>query len=88
MKARPKPKKISFIKLTKNQNKIENKTSNQNKNKVKKSIRVLNNDLLLINSPRNNDSLLEVSEKFRQKYLPKIQASQFFSLIGILLRED
>ena len=42
----------------------------------------------VINSPRNNDSLLEVSEIFRQKYLPKIQASQFFSLIGILLRED
>ena len=71
MKTRPKPKKISFIKLTKNHNKIENKTSNQNKNKVKKSSRVLNNDLLLINSPRNN--FIPSTSKYNEKLLNKIK---------------
>jgi hypothetical protein len=71
MKTRPKPKKISFIKLTKNQNKIENKASNQNKNKVKKSSRVLNSDLLLINSPRNN--FIPSTSKYNDKLLNKIK---------------
>lgn len=42
----------------------------------------------VINSPRNNDSLLAISEKFRQKYSPKIQASQFFSLMGNLFQDN
>ena len=41
----------------------------------------------VLKSPRNNSSLLTISEKYQQKYTPKAQASQFLSLMEGLLRE-
>ena len=49
MKTHPKPKKISYIKLTTTINKTENKITTKKVNKTKKSNTVLNNDLLFIN---------------------------------------
>ena len=53
MKNRPKPKKISFIKLTTNTNKTESKLNNKKNNKTKKSNTLLNDKTLFINSPKN-----------------------------------
>ena len=71
MKTRPKPKKISFIKLTTKSNKTENKLNNKNKNKAKKSSRALNKELLFINSPKNN--FIPSTSKYNDKLLNKIK---------------
>ena len=71
MKTRPKPKKISFIKLATNTNKNENKNNNKKVNKTKKYNTVLNNDLLFINSPRNN--FIPSTTKYNEKLLNKIK---------------
>lgn len=42
----------------------------------------------VLNSPRDKSSLLAISERYQQKYTPKVQANQFFSLIDSLLREE
>ena len=41
----------------------------------------------VLNSPRNNPSLIDISERYLKKYTPKAQASQFVSLMERLSRE-
>ena len=41
----------------------------------------------VLNSPRNTASLLAISDKYRQKYAPKVQASLFLSLMESLTRK-
>ena len=55
MKTRPKPKKISFIKLNtnSNNNKNDNKPNDKKDNKNKKHNAVLSNNFLFLNSPKN-----------------------------------
>ena len=80
MKTRPKPKKISFIKLTTN-NKTESKLNNK-KNKPKKSTTFFNNNTLFINSPKNNN--ISSSSKYNEKLLNKIKE---FSLENQILNQ-
>ena len=80
MKTRPKPKKISFIKLTTN-NKTESKLNNK-KNKPKKSNTFFNNNTLFINSPKNNN--ISSSSKYNEKLLNKIKE---FSLENQILNQ-
>ena len=83
MKVRPKPKKISFIKLTTNIKKNNNKTNNDLKyNKAKKLNPVLKSNLLFINSPRNN--LIDSTNKYNEKLLNKIKE---YSLENQLLNQ-
>ena len=72
MKARPKPKKISFIKLTSN-NQIKNyiKSYNTTTNKPSKTNKVLNNNILIINSTKNN--CMSSINKYNEKLLNKIK---------------
>ena len=82
MKTRPKPKKISFIKLTKTTTKTETKTNSKKANKPKKSNTVLNNNLLFINSPKNN--FITSTNKYNEKLLTKIKE---YSLESQLLNQ-
>ena len=82
MKARPKPKKISFIKLTTATNKNDSKTNNKKMNKTKKANTVLNSNILFINSPRNN--LVSSKTKYNEKLLNKIKE---FSLESHILNQ-
>ena len=81
MKTRPKPKKISFIKLTTNI-KTENKPNNKKNNKPKKSNTFFNNNTLFINSPKNNN--ISSSSKYNEKLLNKIKE---FSLENQILNQ-
>ena len=80
MKNRPQPKKISFIKV--NNNKNSNKSNNKNINKYKKQINAQNNNLLIINSPKNN--FISSSNKYNEKLFNKIQR---YSLEAHLLNQ-
>ena len=71
MKTRPKPKKISFIKLTTTSNKYDNKSNNKKSNKTKKANTVLNSNAVFINSPRNN--FISSTTKYNEKLLNKIK---------------
>ena len=71
MKPRPKPKKISFIKLTTNTYKTNNKLNNKKITKPKKSNTVLNNNILMINTPKNNN--IPHMNKYNEKLLNKIK---------------
>ena len=82
MKTRPKPKKISFIKLTTTTTKTETKTNSKKANKPKKSNTVLNNNLLFINSPKNN--FITSTNKYNEKLLTKIKE---YSLESQLLNQ-
>ena len=82
MKTRPKPKKISFIKLTTTTTKPETKTRTKKPNKPKKSNTVLNTNLLYINSPKNN--FVTSTNKCNEKLLNKIKE---YSLESQLLNQ-
>ena len=82
MKPRPKPKKISFIKLTTNNNKTEKKINIKKTNKPKKSNTVLNNNILFINSPKNSN--IPSTNKYNEKLLNKIKE---FSLENQILNQ-
>ena len=80
MKNSPQPKKISFIKV--NNNKKDYKSNNKNINKFKKQINGQNNNLLIINSPKNN--FTSSSNKYNKKLFNKIQR---YSLEAHLLNQ-
>ena len=90
MKARPKPKKISFIKLTTKANKNDkndNKANNIKENRAKKANTVLNSNLLFINSPRTN--INPPTSKYNEKFSNKIKEYSLESqLINEIVRKN
>ena len=84
MKTRPKPKKISFIKLNtnSNNNKNDNKLNNKKDNKNKKHNAVLSNNFLFLNSPKNG--FMPSTSKYNEKLLNKIKE---YSLESQLLNQ-